>query len=194
MVRTREATLLLDCGLFQGRRAESRRRNVELGLDPERVDAVVPSHAHIDHSGALPLLCKQGYSGPIYATPATRDLCAVMLQDAAMIQAADARYLNRAIERDGLDADPIEPLYDQTDSARAVATQATAMSIVQSPRRPAADITFIMPSLASPTRQSAQETVSLRQPITPQGSPDREGLAGGNVWRRARSAAFDAID
>jgi metallo-beta-lactamase family protein len=120
LVRTPAATLLLDCGLFQGHRAESRKRNLELGLDSTSVDAVVLSHAHIDHSGALPLLCKQGYSGPIYATPATRDLCAVMLQDAAMIQAADARYLNRAIERDHLDAEPIEPLYDQSDAARAI--------------------------------------------------------------------------
>ncbi|HKP63923.1 MAG TPA: MBL fold metallo-hydrolase [Polyangiales bacterium] len=120
LVRTPRATLLLDCGLFQGHRAESRRRNLELGLDPSAVDAVVLSHAHIDHSGALPLLCKQGFGGPIYATPATRDLCAVMLQDAALIQAADARYLNRAIERDHVDAEPIEPLYTREDAARAV--------------------------------------------------------------------------
>jgi metallo-beta-lactamase family protein len=120
LVRTPRATVLLDCGLFQGHRAESRQRNLELGLDPAGVDAVVLSHAHIDHSGALPLLCKQGYAGPIYATPATRDLCAVMLLDAAMIQAADARYLNRAIERHHLDAEPIEPLYDRVDAARAI--------------------------------------------------------------------------
>ena len=110
--------MLLDCGLFQGRRQESRRRNRELGLDPRDIDAVVLSHAHIDHSGALPMLCKQGYAGPIYATPATRDLCAVMLQDAAMIQAADARYLNRAIERGSADAEPIAPLYDERDAER----------------------------------------------------------------------------
>ena len=118
LVHTSKSRILLDCGLFQGRRRESRQRNLELGLEPREVDAVVLSHAHIDHSGALPSLCKQGYSGPVYATPATRDLCAVMLQDAAMIQAADARYLNRAIERDGVDAEPIAPLYDQTDVDR----------------------------------------------------------------------------
>jgi metallo-beta-lactamase family protein len=118
LVRTPHATILLDCGLFQGRRQESRQRNTRLGFDAADVDVVVLSHAHIDHSGALPVLCKNGYTGPIYATPATRDLCAVMLQDAAMIQAADARYLNRAIERDGIDADLIEPLYDEHDVAR----------------------------------------------------------------------------
>lgn len=120
LVRTPRSTLLLDCGLFQGHRAEARQRNLSLGLDPSSVDAVVLSHAHIDHSGALPLLCKQGFEGPIYTTPATRDLCAVMLEDAAMIQAADARYLNRAIERDHVDAEPIEPLYDREDVARAL--------------------------------------------------------------------------
>lgn len=118
LLRTSRASVLLDCGLFQGRRQESRRRNSELGFDPKSIDAVVLSHAHIDHSGALPMLGKLGYSGPIYATPATRDLCAVMLQDAAMIQVADARYLNRAIERDGVDAEPIEPLYLPEDAER----------------------------------------------------------------------------
>lgn len=117
LVRSPHATILLDCGLFQGRRQESRRRNTSLGFAPVEVDAVVLSHAHIDHSGALPLLYKHGYAGLAYATPATRDLCAVMLVDAAMIQAADARYLNRAIERDHVAAEPIEPLYDEHDVA-----------------------------------------------------------------------------
>lgn len=120
LIRTGHTTLLLDCGLFQGRRHESLERNRDLGFSPSDIDAVVLSHAHIDHSGALPRLCKQGYRGPIYTTPATRDLCAAMLEDAAMIQAGDARYLNRAIERDHVDADPIEPLFDQDDVARAL--------------------------------------------------------------------------
>jgi metallo-beta-lactamase family protein len=118
LLRTSRATVLLDCGLFQGRRQESRSRNSELGFDPAAIDAVVLSHAHIDHSGALPMLVKRGFTGPIYATPATRDLCAVMLEDAAMIQVSDARYLNRAIERDGVDAEPIEPLYLPEDAER----------------------------------------------------------------------------
>jgi metallo-beta-lactamase family protein len=115
LVRTARSTVLLDCGLYQGRRAEAHERNRHLGFDPTSLDAVVLSHAHIDHCGALPLLCKRGYTGPIYATPATRDLVAVMLADAAMIQAADARYLNRAISRHEAEADPIMPLYDQED-------------------------------------------------------------------------------
>src|SRR5262245_36457898 len=95
------ATVLLDCGLYQGRRAEAREKNRTLGFRPEGIDVVVLSHAHIDHSGALPLLCKSGYAGPVFATPATRDLCAVMLADSASIQAADAEYLNRRLRRDG---------------------------------------------------------------------------------------------
>lgn len=120
VVQTEHASVLLDCGLFQGHRAESRRRNSELGFAPRSIDAVVLSHAHIDHSGALPVLCKQGYGGSIYATPATRDLCAVMLEDAAMIQQADARYFNRALERGRATGEPVEPLYAVQDVERAL--------------------------------------------------------------------------
>jgi two-component system, NtrC family, response regulator HydG len=118
LVRTPDATVLLDCGLFQGRRRETRLRNQHLGVDIAEIDAVVLSHAHIDHSGALPLLVRDGYEGPIYATPATRDLCAVMLLDAAMIQEADARYINKVILRDGADMEPVEPLYRVADAER----------------------------------------------------------------------------
>ncbi len=120
LVRTPHATLLLDCGLFQGRRQESAERNRKLPLPVGSIDAVVLSHAHIDHSGALPLLVKQGYDGPIYATHATRDLCAAMLVDAASIQEADARYLNKQIDRGELDADRVEPLYTEADTMKAL--------------------------------------------------------------------------
>jgi metallo-beta-lactamase family protein len=107
--------ILLDCGLFQGPRKESVTRNRELPFRPRELDAVVLSHAHIDHSGALPVLTKEGFTGTVYATPATRDLCAVMLEDAANIQESDARYLNRRIEAGELDADPVEPIYTMAD-------------------------------------------------------------------------------
>jgi len=120
LVRTKHATVLLDCGMFQGRRHESFERNKHLPIPVKELSAVVVSHAHIDHSGALPMLAKNGYSRPIYATPATRDLCAVMLRDAAAIQASDARFLNKHRERDGVDGDPIEPLYDDDDVVNAL--------------------------------------------------------------------------
>jgi metallo-beta-lactamase family protein len=121
LVHTEHATVLLDCGLFQGRRRESIEMNRSLGVDPRKIDAVVLSHAHIDHSGALPMLAKLGYGGPVFATPATRDLCAAMLCDAAMIQASDARYIQKQIDRGQTDMDPVEPLYDEADVARVLA-------------------------------------------------------------------------
>jgi metallo-beta-lactamase family protein len=116
LLRTSRAQILLDCGLFQGHRRESFEANRSLAIDGSRLDAVVLSHAHIDHSGALPVLVRNGYRGPIYATPATRDLCAPMLLDAAMLQAADARHIARLRER-GVPLDPVEPLYTSDDVA-----------------------------------------------------------------------------
>jgi metallo-beta-lactamase family protein len=118
IVRTQHANVLLDCGLVQGRRRESIAANQTLGVDPRELHAVILSHAHIDHSGALPLLVKNGFEGVIYATPATRDLCAAMLADAANVQAQDARAINRMIERDQVDMDPVEPLYSAEDVVR----------------------------------------------------------------------------
>lgn len=101
--------ILLDCGLYQGKRAESYQRNQHFLFDPASIDCVVLSHAHIDHSGNLPNLCRSGFTGNIYATFATRDLCQVMLEDSAKIQVNDVAWLNRHRERDGLP--PILPLY-----------------------------------------------------------------------------------
>ena len=117
LLRTSRAAILLDCGLFQGRRRESFQRNRNLHVDVSKLDAVVLSHAHIDHSGALPLLFRNGFRGPVYATPATRDLCAPMLLDAAMIQQADARFIARLVERGEPGVEPVEALYDEADVA-----------------------------------------------------------------------------
>lgn len=105
------ARIALDAGLFQGRRSEAAERNRQLPFDARRLDAVVLSHAHIDHSGRLPLLTRNGFRGPIYATPATRDLCAVMLPDAASIQERDAEYLARR-GRKGSESDPLYTMAD----------------------------------------------------------------------------------
>ncbi len=105
--------ILMDCGLFQGRREESNRRNRNLPFDPQSIERVVLSHAHIDHSGNLPHLVKKGYKNSIYSTFATRDLCLTMLKDSAYIQEKDAEYLNRKKERRGLP--PVEPLYEADD-------------------------------------------------------------------------------
>ena len=105
--------ILIDCGLFQGKREESNQRNKTFPFDPQTIERVVLSHAHIDHSGNLPNLVKQGYQNSIYSTFATRDLCLVMLKDTAHIQKKDAEYLNRKDESKGHPL--IEPLYDMED-------------------------------------------------------------------------------
>src|SRR5439155_12002463 len=94
LVEVNGRKLLLDCGLYQGKRTEARQRNSTFPFHPNDIGAVVLSHAHIDHCGNLPNLVRQGFAGPIYCTPATRDLTAVMLADSGKIQEEDAEYLN----------------------------------------------------------------------------------------------------
>jgi metallo-beta-lactamase family protein len=110
--------VLLDCGLYQGRRDLSEQINSQLPFDPGSIDAVVLSHAHIDHSGNLPTLARQGYRGPIHATSATSDLCSVMLRDSAHIQVKDAEFVNKHPRRRG----PRErqPLYMPEDAETAI--------------------------------------------------------------------------
>jgi metallo-beta-lactamase family protein len=105
------ARILLDAGLFQGRRREAHVLNVQLPFDARRIDGVVLSHAHIDHSGRLPLLVREGFHGPVYATPATRDLSAVMLADAAHIQEKDHEFLRHHGQL-GLESEPLYSLRD----------------------------------------------------------------------------------
>lgn len=120
LVRCAHGAILLDCGLYQGRRREAYERNRHLPVPINEIVAVCLSHAHIDHSGALPMLVRNGYRGPIYSTPATRDLATVMLRDAAMIQQHDARFINRHAERDGLATEPVVPLYDEADVLKTI--------------------------------------------------------------------------
>ena len=115
MLELEAGRLIMDCGLFQGRRSEALRFNQEFPADPSSIDAVLLSHAHIDHSGLLPKLYKEGFRGRVFATPATRDLCASMLADSAYIQEKDAAWVNRRQRREG--ADKIEPLYSAEDAA-----------------------------------------------------------------------------
>lgn len=112
ILRVGKRTVLLDCGLFQGKRSESRDKNRKLPVPIDEIDAIVLSHAHIDHAGRLPYLVAQGYKGTIWATAATRDLCAIMLADSAHIQEKDAEYL--AKHR----GEHIEPLYRVEDATR----------------------------------------------------------------------------
>jgi metallo-beta-lactamase family protein len=110
--------LLLECGLFQGRREESIERNRNFPFDPKQIDAAVLSHAHIDHCGNLPNLCRQGYDGNIYCTFATRDLASIMLEDSAEIQRDDAAFVSRKRAKQGLP--PVQPLYSATDAEKTV--------------------------------------------------------------------------
>jgi metallo-beta-lactamase family protein len=110
--------LLLECGLFQGKRKKTYEYNLNFDFDPVSLDAAILSHAHIDHSGNLPNLVKRGYRGPIYATDATRDLADIMLKDSGHIHEYDIKYLNKKRAKKGLP--PVEPLYTIADAARTI--------------------------------------------------------------------------
>jgi metallo-beta-lactamase family protein len=110
--------LLLECGLFQGRREESIERNRNFPFDPTKVSVAILSHAHMDHVGNFPNLCRKGFVGNIYCTFATRDLAAIMLEDSAQIQKDDAEFVSRQRAKKGLP--PVEPLYSAEDAQRAI--------------------------------------------------------------------------
>ena len=101
LIETDTRRILLDCGLFQGRRQECRAKNERFHCNPKELDGVILSHAHIDHAGNLPGLCKAGYKGPIFCTEATADIAYIMLRDSAKIQQEDAKYLRRQTPQRG---------------------------------------------------------------------------------------------
>ena len=109
--------ILLECGLFQGRRQDTYEKNKNFKFDPKEIDALILSHAHIDHSGNIPNLVKHGFDGPIYATPATVDLCEIMLRDSAYLQQRDVEWLNKKKKNQGT----VEALYLIEDVERALA-------------------------------------------------------------------------
>lgn len=114
ILRVNGKTFLLDCGMFQGRRKESDEANRFFPLKVDEIDALILSHAHIDHAGLIPLLVKKGFTGPIYCTHATRDLCSIMLQDSARIQTHDAEHLSKKVGK------ALEPLYTEEDARTAI--------------------------------------------------------------------------
>jgi len=110
--------ILLDCGMFQGMGKDTIPLNASFGFTPSEVDVLILSHAHIDHCGLIPKLVKEGFEGPIYSTPATKELSAILLEDSAEIQRDDTRFINKRRAKQGLP--PFEPLYDLSDASRAL--------------------------------------------------------------------------
>lgn len=113
-------TILLDCGMYQGGNKEMHTFNEEWLFDPAKIDCMILSHAHIDHSGRIPKLTKDGFEGCIYATHATRSLCSIMLLDSAKIQEKDAEYTNKRILKKHLERPLEDPLYTMDDVAAAM--------------------------------------------------------------------------
>ena len=114
LIEVNGSKLLLDCGLYQGRRVDTYARNLNFRYSPRSIDAVILSHAHIDHAGNLPNLVKQGYEKSIFATHATVDLASLMIRDSGRIQESDAEFVNKKRARRG--EDPIDPLYTEQDA------------------------------------------------------------------------------
>jgi len=118
LIEVNGKTIMLDCGMFQGKRKESFERNRSDSCQGKDIDCLVLSHAHIDHSGRIPCLVRNGFKGDIFSTSATRDLCAVMLMDSASIQEKDVEFVNRRRQKQGQKL--FEPLYTKADVAKAM--------------------------------------------------------------------------
>jgi metallo-beta-lactamase family protein len=119
LLETKGTRILLECGLFQGKREDAFRINRHLPFDASSIHTTVLSHSHIDHSGNLPTLCRVGFQGNIICTPPTRDLCNIMLLDSAHVQEADVRYINK--RRKKKNQPPFNPLYTRDDAEKAIA-------------------------------------------------------------------------
>ena len=113
LVEANGKRILLDCGLYQGHRKEAFEKNRNLPVDPKAIDYVILSHAHIDHSGNLPQLVRQGFRGRVFARQATVELCDIMLRDSCFLQKRDLEYVNKKRRREGKKL--FEPLYEESD-------------------------------------------------------------------------------
>ncbi len=118
IIKNDEFTIMVDCGMFQGTRELKERNFLHLIYDPPKIDALVLTHAHIDHSGLIPKLVRDGFNHSIYATGATTDLCTIMLPDSAHIQEMDAEWISRKQNRLGREA--VDPLYTAADAEAAL--------------------------------------------------------------------------
>jgi len=114
LIEVNGTRILLDCGIFQGGRGDTYEENLNFPFDPKTIDILILSHAHIDHSGNIPNLVKQGFNGDIICTPATRDLCATMLPDSGFIQEKDAAFVSKKHKRQG--GKSVEPIYTYQDA------------------------------------------------------------------------------
>lgn len=117
LITTKKGTkILLDCGMYQGKGLETDAMNRDLGFEPTEIDYLILSHAHIDHSGLIPYIYKLGFRGTVICTPATRDLCSIMLPDSGKIQESDVRTFNKKTSRQNMQ--PIEPIYTTADAVK----------------------------------------------------------------------------
>ena len=110
--------ILLDCGMFQGKGRETDSMNRNLGFDPQEIDHIILTHAHIDHSGLIPYAYKLGFRGSVICTNATRDLCDIMLADCGHIQESDTEWYNKKMIKRGLA--PVEPIYTSEDARKSM--------------------------------------------------------------------------
>lgn len=117
ILKSEEFTIMVDCGMFQGSRELKERNRLNLIYAPSKIDAMLLTHAHIDHSGLIPKLVHEGFTGPIYATDATVDLCSIMLPDSAHVQEMDNEWINRRMRKMG--RDPVPLLYTAEDAEKA---------------------------------------------------------------------------